>query len=232
MTDWQDALKKAASTKTWGVGLCDNFVAEMWGESGSGYDTALDNWNASPGKVQGGEALSSLAPAGALYYWGGGDGHVAISAGDGTVYSTDIGGPGTVTRVPFTEISQKWNKPFLGWAPPFFDGKSPGATGPTSDTAGGKSIIDQILGSVESLPGTILGAAESALSLSLPSSITDFFTSTTDDITDVVSFLDKFFQPATYVRIGAGVFALIILIAAGFFLVREASKEIGGSGDS
>jgi len=224
MTTWQDVLKKATSTKSWQIGRCDQFVAEMWGEPGSGYNTAVDNWNASPNKVEGIQGLATLAPAGALYYWGGGAGHVALSAGDGTVFSTDIGGNGTVTRVPLSEFSSKWHKPFLGWAPPFFNGKSPGVTGPTSQVPQGQSIIDAVIKGGESLIGAASNLAGDALSLALPSQITDFFTGATDNITSITTFLSHFFQPATYVRIGAGVIAFFMLIAAGLFLLREVTK--------
>lgn len=130
MTTYQQALAFAAAAGHWAVNMCDNFVANCWGFSASGYNTALDNWNASPSKHAG----DMNAPAGALMYWGGGDGHVAISNGDGTIWSTDISGAGTVTRVPASLIAQRWGKPYLGWAPPFFQGRSAGAVGPGGST--------------------------------------------------------------------------------------------------
>lgn len=116
------AIQKAGSTANWAVGMCDNFVANMFGLSASGYTTAVTHWNAIPADVK--HPGGTNPPAGALVFWGGGDGHVAISDGAGNVYSTDIGGPGTVTRVPLSTISQKWGKPYLGWSDPYFSGQS------------------------------------------------------------------------------------------------------------
>lgn len=117
----QQAIDKAKHTYRWAVGMCDNFVANMYGYTSSGYRTALDNWNATPSNLK--HIGDMKAPAGALMFWGGGDGHVAISTGDGNIVSTDIGGNGTVTTAPATAITQKWGKPYLGWAYPYFQGK-------------------------------------------------------------------------------------------------------------
>lgn len=114
---WQ-ALARAAVTKTWPVGMCDNFCANMYGFTASGYVDAVAHWNAllaaqrTPG--------STAIPAGMLAFWGGGHGHVAISDGTGSVWSTDIGGAGTVSRVPLGQIATQWGKPYLGWGEPVF----------------------------------------------------------------------------------------------------------------
>jgi hypothetical protein len=98
----------------------------MYGFSSSGYATALANWNATPSNLK--HPGDMNAPAGALMYWGGGDGHVALSLGNGSIVSTDIGGNGTVTTVPATDISSKWHKTYLGWSYPFFQGKEATST--------------------------------------------------------------------------------------------------------
>lgn len=123
------ALAKASSTTRWAVGMCDQFVANMYGFSASGYPTAQDNWLASKDKHPG----DFNAPAGALMFWSGGAGHVALSDGKGGIYSTDISGNGTVSHVPATEITQKWGKPYLGWAVPQFEGQE-GSVSPVSGT--------------------------------------------------------------------------------------------------
>jgi hypothetical protein len=115
------AINKAKSTTRWAVGMCDNFVANVYGFSSSGYATALANWNATPANLK--HPGDMQAPAGALMYWGGGDGHVALSTGDGNIVSTDIGGNGTVTTAPASAITSKWGKPYLGWSYPYFQGK-------------------------------------------------------------------------------------------------------------
>lgn len=114
------ALARCARTRTWSVDMCDNFCANMYGYTASGYRTALVHWeslavgNKRPGDVH--------APPGMLMYWGVGQGHVAISDGLGSVFSIDISGPGTVSRVPYMLITQRWGKPYLGWSPPIFQG--------------------------------------------------------------------------------------------------------------
>jgi hypothetical protein len=134
MNSATQALANAAKTGSWAVGMCDQFVAEMFGMSSSGYNTALDNWYAVPSS--GKHPNDMNAPAGALMFWGGGQGHVAISDGAGNIYSTDIGGQGTVTKVPASTISSKWGKPYLGWTIPYFQGQS-GTTGQLSSTGNG-----------------------------------------------------------------------------------------------
>lgn len=117
-------IAHARATTRWAVNMCDNFVANMWGFSASGYNTAVDNWSSTPAQYK--HPGDSAAPAGALMYWGGGDGHVAISNGDGTIWTTDLGGMGTVSNQPASLVGSKWGKPYLGWAEPFFQGQLAG----------------------------------------------------------------------------------------------------------
>lgn len=142
MASISSAIAKAKATTKWAVGMCDNFVANMYGYSSSGYNTALDNWSDTPSSLKHPNDMD--APAGALMYWGGGDGHVAISLGNGSIVSTDISGAGTVSTVPASEISSKWGKPYLGWAYPYFQGKEATSTLGTwnGSTAVGASATD------------------------------------------------------------------------------------------
>lgn len=57
--------------------------------------------------------------------------------------------------------------------------------------------------------------------LSWPADITGFFTSATDVLTGNVSWMKAFFQPSTYVRLGAGLFGTVFLILAVVFLAKE-----------
>lgn len=117
------ALSNAAATTGWTVGMCGQFCAVMYGYSASGYKDALTQWQQTPAALR--RAGATDAPPGALLYWGGGSqghGHVAIAAGDGTCYSIDIAGAGTVTRAPVNLIHTLWGLPYLGWAVPFFQG--------------------------------------------------------------------------------------------------------------
>lgn len=105
--------------------MCDQFVASMYGYGASGYDTAQAHWDTLPGNVK--HTGDMGAPAGSLMFWQGGSngyGHVALSDGQGGIYSTDISGAGTVSHVPASDISQKWGMGYLGWTPPVFQGQS------------------------------------------------------------------------------------------------------------
>jgi hypothetical protein len=116
------ALQKASDTSRWAVGMCDNFVANMFGYTSSGYPTAQNHWNSIPAQDK--HPGDSNAPAGALMFWGGGAGHVAISDGHGGIFSTDMPTPGVVGHVSASTISSMWGKPYLGWTIPIFQGQA------------------------------------------------------------------------------------------------------------
>lgn len=87
-------------------------------------------------------------------------------------------------------------------------------SGTTAGTGGGSSASS----SGFSIPGVgSLGGL-----LSIPSEITGFFSSATDDLTKTASFFSAFTRPSTYIRIGAGWFGLVFFVASMFFLIREA----------
>lgn len=135
MLSVSEALKNAADTANWTVGMCDNFVANMYGFTNSGYDSASVHWANLPAQDK--HPGDSNAPAGALMFWGGGYGHVAISDGQGGIYSTDIPTAGTVGHVPASYVSRVWGKPYLGWSTPYFQGQS--------DNVGNASPVQQTL---------------------------------------------------------------------------------------
>ena len=118
-----EVLAKCAVTKTWSVGMCGQFCAAMYGYSASGYKDARTQWFETPSAIR--HTGAGDPPAGALVYWDGGSaghGHVAIADGLGSIWSIDISGPGTVSRVPTGTISSRWGLPYLGWASPYFQG--------------------------------------------------------------------------------------------------------------
>lgn len=117
------ALARCAITSSWAVGMCGQFCAAMYGYDASGYRDALTQWQLTPAGQKNPGATDH--PPGALVFWGGGSaghGHVAIADGTGEVFSIDISGPGTVSRVPAGMISSRWGLPYLGWAVPYFQG--------------------------------------------------------------------------------------------------------------
>lgn len=97
---------------------CDHVMALAYGFPASGSLTALDHWNAIPSTYK--HAGVTSVPAGGLAFFGGGDGHVMISIGGGYFVSTDINGAGTLTQTTIAQIENKWGKPYLGWAQPWF----------------------------------------------------------------------------------------------------------------
>jgi len=119
-----EVLERCRSTTSWTVGMCGQFCAAMYGYSASGYRDALTQWNQTPSRLK--HPGSDDPPPGALVFWGGGSaghGHVAVAAGDGSCYSIDIAGAGTVTRTPVNLIRTLWGLPYLGWAAPYFQGQ-------------------------------------------------------------------------------------------------------------
>lgn len=119
-----EVLARCAATPTWTPGMCGQFCAAMYGYPASGYVSAYAQWVAVPTALK--HARSSDAPPGALYFWSGGPGghgHVAVAVGDGSCWSIDIAGAGRVARVPYSQITQQWGLPYLGWASPYFLGQ-------------------------------------------------------------------------------------------------------------
>lgn len=103
--------------------MCGQFCAAMYGYGASGYRDAVAQWQSTPLSLR--HPGSPDPEPGALLFWGGGSaghGHVAIAVGDGSCFSTDISGPGTVTRVPVNLIRTLWGLPYFGWTQPYFQG--------------------------------------------------------------------------------------------------------------
>lgn len=137
----EQAIARARTFKTYAVGMCDRFVAQIYGFDSSGYSTAVKNWLATPQSLK--HSGDWNAPAGALMYWSGGStgaGHVALSLGNGSIISTDATGPGTVGQISARTPTDKWGHPYLGWAYPYFQGKE--ATSQLGQWSGSTSAND------------------------------------------------------------------------------------------
>lgn len=98
------------------VGL-DPFQENTPGHNASAYNAWRENIG---GKHEG----DRNPPIGVPVYWKGGhphdgdpngDGHAAISAGNGMIYSNDIGETGKISKVPLSRIEEKWGYEYLGW---------------------------------------------------------------------------------------------------------------------
>lgn len=111
------AKQAAASGDSQWYRRCLAFVAQAYGLAGSGTNYAIDAYYQAPNRQTG-----YNAPAGALMFWktGGRAGHVAIYAGNGMVYSTDISGKGKIGYVPVSDIANKWGAQYVGWTMPQF----------------------------------------------------------------------------------------------------------------
>lgn len=93
---------------------CQLFVRTALGCPG-GAATAYQAWLAVPDGARHG---FYNPPAGVPAFWRGGsngDGHTALTVGDGTVWSTDIKRHGKIDKVAITEIHDKWGLEYLGW---------------------------------------------------------------------------------------------------------------------
>jgi hypothetical protein len=113
--------------------MCDYFVASCFGLSASGYASAKAHWNNIPNKMK---HTDRNPPAGAMVFWDiGSYGHIALSVGGGKVASTDIMERGKVSVVPLGTIEKKWRAKYLGWAPPYYQGRT-GSVGGNAGSSG------------------------------------------------------------------------------------------------
>lgn len=109
------ARAKAYSAKGtfWGVGYCLRFARTCAGAPG-GVSNAYLAWMNAKRKH-----ISGTPPKGAMVFWSGGAkkyGHVAVSAGGGRCWSTDIDRPGKVDLVGIAELGARWpNLKLIGW---------------------------------------------------------------------------------------------------------------------
>ena len=123
--------------------MCQKFVENAYGRSGV-YSSAKAAYNdaAKKGTLQTG----TLPPAGAAVYFQGNKkyGHVAISAGNGYMISSGIGGK--VQKVKINDLSKMWGAKgsYLGWSDPSgsLKGGSPfAASAPSSPGAPSSSSV-------------------------------------------------------------------------------------------
>lgn len=91
--------------------LCLAFVRHCWAMPGTGTPSAIVGWNRSKLKHS-----TGTPPKGAPVYWRGGTyGHVALSDGNGYVWSNDYRRRGKIDRVKISDITRGWGFTYLGW---------------------------------------------------------------------------------------------------------------------
>lgn len=144
-----------------GVGTCLMWVRETFGFTTDPVQgnppTAAEGWAQVPA---GQKHTDTDPPAGVPVYWTGGssgDGHVAISAGGGNLYSTDFGpngyiGDGRVHATTIDVINRDTALKYAGWAP--YIGASPissaGNYGTAQSTPGTGETVATSSGSTSS----------------------------------------------------------------------------------
>lgn len=96
-------------------GLCLKMVVDAY-QVRHGIPDAISSWNMAPDKHR--TERPSQPPRGFPIYWSGGSeghGHVAIAAGDGWCWSTDIKRSGRFDLVRVDRIRTQWGLNLLGW---------------------------------------------------------------------------------------------------------------------
>ena len=140
--------------------------------------------------------------------WPGDDaspGHVAIYVGTKNSVPQIIEAPHTGEDVHQIPLDSSYLTPVVGYRR---------VTGVTLASSGGQG------GTTSSSSSSSSGGL-----FSFPSDITGFFKDATDSITKTATFFHAFFQPTTYVRIGAGALGGIALIGGLVFLILSAGDS-------
>lgn len=123
--DFAESEMKSA-TQSW-KRRCQEFTRKFVGlepfqENTPGHNASA--YNAWQENITGKHEGDRNPPIGVPVYWKGGhphdgdpngDGHAAISAGNGMIYSNDIGESGKISKVPLSRIEEKWGFEYLGW---------------------------------------------------------------------------------------------------------------------
>ncbi len=103
--------QKDRRTNGW-RGYCLKFSRMAAGAPGGTYD-AVTAWKQAKYRHS-----TGTPPRGSFVFWSGGrsgHGHIAVSAGGGDVYSTDLHTSDYVGRVPISLVHQRWGLKYLGW---------------------------------------------------------------------------------------------------------------------
>jgi hypothetical protein len=118
-------VQDAIGTRRGSGGWCDMFVANAFGASASGYDTAFGHYLAmlDAGSVH---LDDPYVPAGALAFFDatasdGWAGHVMLSIGYGQFVSSDVDSDGLLTHygsvgVTTISLAEQGSGPYLGWS--------------------------------------------------------------------------------------------------------------------
>lgn len=109
---------QSAHGPRFGTGECLRQVRTAYGVPSDGTPDAATAWLRAKAKHAAPADLATI-PRGAVLFWTGGThgfGHVAIAAGHGMMWSTDIRRPGYFDLVPIADVARLWRLTFVGWA--------------------------------------------------------------------------------------------------------------------
>lgn len=102
-------------------GYCEGFAEQAEGFPPPPFGTALDDYQAevNAGRIHA-ASMNQTPPVGALVFYGGGggDGHVAVSIGNGQEVGT-LGMPWNTYPISQYSVIGSLSNPYLGWAVPF-----------------------------------------------------------------------------------------------------------------
>ena len=96
-------------------GWCLVFVRSCFGVAAR-YPSATSAWQHAEHRHR--TTDPDAIPRGVPVFWTGGSqgfGHVALSRGDGTCWTTDLIRPGHVDVAPIAEVQRRWGMPLVGW---------------------------------------------------------------------------------------------------------------------
>lgn len=143
-----------APSKNW-YQRCEEFVRKALGLPGGAGSAAIAEQQA----VAHNALHSGIPPADVPVFFDTGkpDEHVALSAGGGYVWSTDIEAHGKVDLVPISEIQQRWGATYLGWGS-YLNGVN---LTPGADSAGAGARVEQI--GLSDIPGDVGQAGKDLL---------------------------------------------------------------------
>lgn len=168
---------------------------------------------------------SQLAPGDLVFSeWGGDDvphhGHVAIYAGDGKIIEAPHPG-GVVQEVP---LDTNYLAHVDGYTRPVGLSTGPGSpvTGGPRSSAGGAGGADARQAGFDWNPLSWPGQVLNWMSGGVTGDVTQLISGVTSTLADVVKFFALFFQPSTYIRIGAGILGFLFLITGLVMLSVEA----------
>jgi hypothetical protein len=179
---------------------CSGYTQYVFGH----YGLKLPRTSQEQAKAGIGISASDLSPGDLIFSdWGEGpDSHVAIYAGAGKLLEA----PRTGETVHLIDFNSGYKAHVNGYRR--VTSKQTGVLDTVSGISPNSSLSDA-LGGLITWPGDILG----------------FFKDATDSVSSVASFFGAFFQPSTYVRIGAGVFGMVFLLAGCIFLIVGARQS-------